>query len=343
MEAPNMKTLGLILELNPPHFGHKYFIDKAKELVKPDLTIAVITTNFSMRGDVSVINKFDKASLCLELGIDIVVELPYIGAVASADYFCSNAINILNAFEVTDIAFGAELDKVSELRKLKDFFPNFKYFFNPTKFPIYQALLNDGVSFDEYNQEFEDAKVNETLSKTNPLLETENFIFGFSQVSFFVLKKSDILWVYEYNGNGLVFYDKHKIYGFTFYPTVDGNDHAIEALENEMPYLYYGIDFDYKTIMHTDFDNTVIYIEEERKRFLEDPEGYKERKEAEKKAREEEETRRLEEERARQMEAIMENHQEDETLPEDTPVETTEDALEEVLETEVEPEEEDKE
>lgn len=229
------------------------------------------------------------------------------------------------------------------IRKLKDFFPNFKYFFNPTKFPIYQVLLNDGVNFDEYYQEFKDAKVNETLSKTNPLLETENFIFGFSQVSFFVLKKSDILWVYEYNGNGLVFYDKHKIYGFTFYPTVDGNDHAIEALENEMPYLYYGIDFDYKTIMHTDFDNTVIYIEEERKRFLEDPEGYKERKEAEKKAREEEETRRLEEERARQMEAIMENHQEDETLPEDNPVETTEDALEEVLETEVEPEEEDKE
>ena len=105
----------------------KEFIDKAKELVKPDLTIAVITTNFSMRGDVSVINKFDKASLCLELGIDLVVELPYIGAVASADYFCSNAINILNAFDVTDIAFGAELDKVSELRKLKEFYysPNY--------------------------------------------------------------------------------------------------------------------------------------------------------------------------------------------------------------------------
>ncbi len=217
------------------------------------------------------------------------------------------------------------------IRKLKDFFPNFKYASNPKKFPIYQALVNDGVNLDEFNQEFEDAKVNETLSKNNPLLESENFIFGYSQVSFFVLKKSDILWVYEYNGNGLVFYDKHKIYGFTFFPTVDGNDHAIEALEDEMPYLYYGIDFDYKTIMHTDFDNTVIYIEEERKRFLEDPEGYKERKEAEKKAREEEETRRLEEERARQMEAIMENHNEEEaealTLEETHQEESTNDAL----------------
>ena len=198
------------------------------------------------------------------------------------------------------------------IRKLKDFFPIFKYAMNPKKFPIYEALIKDGINLDDFNQELEEANVNQTLSKTNPLLETEHFIFGFSQVSFFALMKKDILWIYEYNGNGLVFYDKHKIYGFTFYPTVDGNDHAIEALEDEMPYLYYGIDFDYKTIMHDDFDNTIIYIDEERKRFLEDPEGYKERKAAEKKAREEEETRRLEEERARQMEAIMENHNEDE-------------------------------
>ena len=203
------------------------------------------------------------------------------------------------------------------VRKLKDFFPTFKYYFNPKKFPIYEALLNDGVNLDEFNDEFEKADVNKNLSKTNPLIETENFIFGYSQVSFFVLKKTDILWVYEYNGNGLVFYDRHKIYGFTFYPTVDGNDHAIEALEEEMPYLYYGIDFDYKTIMHDDFDNTVIYIDEERKRFLENPEGYKEQKLAEKKAREEEETRKLEEERARQMEAIMENHTEDENVSEE--------------------------
>ncbi|MBO4668246.1 MAG: nucleotidyltransferase family protein, partial [Bacilli bacterium] len=112
----------LVLELNPPHHGHKYFIDKAKDLVKPDYTIAVISTNFTMRGDISVINKFDKTRLCLDLGIDIVLELPYIACVASADYFCKNAITLLNAFGVTDVAFGAELDNLEDLRKLKDYY-----------------------------------------------------------------------------------------------------------------------------------------------------------------------------------------------------------------------------
>ena len=70
------------------------------------------------------------------------------------------------------------------IRKLKDFFPNFKYFFNPTKFPIYQALLNDGVNFDEYNQEFEDTKVNETLSKNNPVkYSTKNVITALSNIT----------------------------------------------------------------------------------------------------------------------------------------------------------------
>lgn len=136
-----MKTLGLVLELNPPHHGHKYFIDKAKELVKPDIVIAVISTNFTMRGDVAVINKFDKTKLCLDLGIDIVLELPYIGCVASADYFCANAINILSAFGVTDVAFGAEMDSIEDLRKLKDFYNSPKYN------EALQLNLDNGLSY----------------------------------------------------------------------------------------------------------------------------------------------------------------------------------------------------
>lgn len=122
-----MKVLGLILELNPPHNGHKYFIDKAIEIVKPDITIAIISTNFTMRGDISVINKFDKTNFCLNNNIDLVLELPYLAAVASADYFCSNAINILNSFNVTDIAFGCELANLAKLKKLKNYLNNPKY------------------------------------------------------------------------------------------------------------------------------------------------------------------------------------------------------------------------
>ena len=196
------------------------------------------------------------------------------------------------------------------VRKLKDFMPTFKYIFNPKSFPQYKNLVEAKGDLSVYEKEIEEANLVKSLSKTNPLIITEHFVFGYSQVSFFFFKKEDLMWIYEYNGNGLVFYDKNKVYGFTFFNTVDGNDIAIEQLENEMPYLYYGIDFDYKTIMHDDFENTVILVQNERDRYLLDPEGYKAEKEALKKAKEEAETKALEEERARQMESIMEGHDE---------------------------------
>jgi len=115
---PHKKVLGLILELNPPHNGHKYFIDKAKEIVKPDLTIAVMSTNFSMRGDIMVLDKFTKTKIAMQMGIDLILELPTLGSNCSADYFALNCISILNNFNVTDIAFGVELDNKEKLQTL---------------------------------------------------------------------------------------------------------------------------------------------------------------------------------------------------------------------------------
>lgn len=97
------------MEANPLHNGHIYFINKAIEKVKPDYTVCVISTNFTSRGEVSVINKFDKTKYLLSSGIDIVLENPFVGYNASADYFAYNSINILNKFKITDIAFGVEL------------------------------------------------------------------------------------------------------------------------------------------------------------------------------------------------------------------------------------------
>ncbi len=113
-----MKILGLILEVNPLHNGHAYFIKKAIEEIKPNYTICVISTNFTSRGEISVINKFDKTKYLLELGIDLVLEAPFTSYNCSADYFAYNMINILNKFNVTDIAFGVELDNINKLNEL---------------------------------------------------------------------------------------------------------------------------------------------------------------------------------------------------------------------------------
>lgn len=113
-----MKILGLIIEANPLHNGHAYFIKKAIEEIKPNYTICVISTNFTSRGEISVINKFDKTKYLLNLGIDLVLEAPFTSYNCSADYFAHNMINILYKFKVTDIAFGVELDNVDKLNEL---------------------------------------------------------------------------------------------------------------------------------------------------------------------------------------------------------------------------------
>lgn len=115
-----MKVLGLVLEINPLHNGHVYFIKKAIETVKPDYTICVISTNFTSRGEISCINKFDKTKYLLQLGIDLVLENPFTGYNCSADYFAYNSIKILNEFLVTDICFGVELFDIDKLMKLEE-------------------------------------------------------------------------------------------------------------------------------------------------------------------------------------------------------------------------------
>ena len=115
-----MKVLGIILELNPFHNGHKYFIEEAKRQISPDITIAVISSSFSMRGDAMVIDKWERAKIALNHGIDLVLELPFLACVNSSDYFCYNAVKTLVSFNITDLAFGAELNSLEKLKHIKD-------------------------------------------------------------------------------------------------------------------------------------------------------------------------------------------------------------------------------
>lgn len=135
------KVLGVILELNPFHNGHFYFLQKSKEQIKPDYTIAVVSGNYTMRGNVSVIDKSTKASLLLEAGVDIVLDLPFISAVNSADYFAAAAVGILNEFLITDISFGAELNNLEKLKQMQQIIKNDEFNFLTRKF------LNSGFSY----------------------------------------------------------------------------------------------------------------------------------------------------------------------------------------------------
>lgn len=111
-----MKALGIIVEYNPMHNGHIYQIEQAKKLVKPDYTIVIMSGSFTEQGNISVLNKFDKAELAVKNGVDLVLELPTIFASSSAEYFAKGAINILNSLStITHLAFGAECHDIKKL------------------------------------------------------------------------------------------------------------------------------------------------------------------------------------------------------------------------------------
>ena len=90
-----MKILGIIVEYNPFHTGHLYHLQKAKEMVKPDLTIAIMSGNYVQRGEVAIIDKFKRSELAIKYGVDLVIELPFAYVCQSADYFCKGAIDLL--------------------------------------------------------------------------------------------------------------------------------------------------------------------------------------------------------------------------------------------------------
>jgi len=199
------------------------------------------------------------------------------------------------------------------IRKFKDYFTNLKYMISPKKYPTYKKMAEEGIDFSKFDSELTDADVTHVLNKKNPVLITENFIFGYNSVAFFVLDKNKLIWAYEYNGNGIVFLDYYKNYGFTYFVTVDGNDELMAKLKHDMPYIYLGTDFDYKTIMHDNFDETVKQVEEEKALFLEDPDGYREKKAQEEELKAQEEARKLEEEREKAISEIETENQDSES------------------------------
>ena len=113
------KVLGIIAEYNPFHNGHLYHLRKSQEIAKAKYTVAVIGGNFTQRGDCSLISKWAKTDMALSNGIDLVIELPTLYSISSAENFAEGAIKILNSLKVVDsIAFGSEVNDISTLNMM---------------------------------------------------------------------------------------------------------------------------------------------------------------------------------------------------------------------------------
>ena len=113
-----MKAVGLVTEYNPFHNGHLYHLNKAMELTGVDISVAVMSGDFVQRGEPAVLDKYTRASMALNSGVNLVVELPVNYAVSSAESFAAGALKVLDYIKADSIAFGSESGDIERLSKL---------------------------------------------------------------------------------------------------------------------------------------------------------------------------------------------------------------------------------
>lgn len=104
-----MKTAGIIVEYNPFHNGHNYHIDRTRSITGADYVIAVMSGDYTQRGCPAVTDKYSRAKMALQNGVDLVLELPLFYACGSAEYFAMGAVSLLDKLGMVDsLCFGSE-------------------------------------------------------------------------------------------------------------------------------------------------------------------------------------------------------------------------------------------
>ena len=115
-----MTAAGIVAEYNPFHAGHAYHIAQTRRALGPDTAIVcVMSGNWVQRGDCAVFDKWTRARAALDRGADLVLELPTVWALSSAEGFARGAVSILAATGVvTHLSFGSECGDAGSLRQL---------------------------------------------------------------------------------------------------------------------------------------------------------------------------------------------------------------------------------
>ena len=137
-----MKKVGIICEYNPFHNGHIYHIKKIKEMYSDSVIILVMSTSFTMRGELSLLNKWDKTYIALKYGVDLVIELPTIYATNSADTFAEGAISLLTTMQCDYLVFGSECNNINLLTKYAKMQIN-----NPNYDELVKKYMDDGNNY----------------------------------------------------------------------------------------------------------------------------------------------------------------------------------------------------
>lgn len=238
------KILGIITEYNPFHNGHLYHLKKSKKQTNCQYSICVMSGNFTQRGSTSIIDKWSKAKMAIQNGVDLVIELPTLYAISSAENFAYGAIKVLDSLNiVTDISFGTESNNINLLDNISHLLLT-----EPEEF---KALLNEelgkGVSFPKAREiactKYLQKNSPENISLYNNILSSPNNILGIEYLK--ALKKLNskitphIINRIESDHNSIDI--KNNIVSSSAIRNIISKNQNLEILKNLMPENSYNI------------------------------------------------------------------------------------------------------
>ena len=132
--------------------------------------------NFVQRGNTSIVDKWTKAKLAIENGVDLVLELPTIYSVSSAESFAQGAVKILENLGIVDtISFGTETNDFAALNNIATILTE-----EPKEFVnMLKEDLKQGLSFPKARENAlikylnDDVRYKDILNSPNNILGVE--------------------------------------------------------------------------------------------------------------------------------------------------------------------------
>ncbi len=111
-----MKLLAVICEYNPFHNGHAYQLNKQKKELGCDGVICLMSGSFVQRGEPAILDKWARAEMALNAGCDLLLELPVLYSLQSAEGFARGAVTLLHQLGFEGyLGFGSESGDASAL------------------------------------------------------------------------------------------------------------------------------------------------------------------------------------------------------------------------------------
>lgn len=141
-----MKVAGIIAEYNPFHKGHQYHIEETRKKTGADYVVVVMSGDYVQRGEPAIADKYMRTQMALSGGADVIIEMPALYATASAEYFATAGVSILDQLGCVDsLSFGSEWADIQDFSKYADLFLQ-----EPEEYrDILQEQLKLGKSFPE--------------------------------------------------------------------------------------------------------------------------------------------------------------------------------------------------